>query len=88
MRVRIKYSTSEIAKHFNSKEREEEIEVKDNAKYGDLLKFLVEKSDIKDEEKVLDNFFFLVDGKSITFLKDNVVDPEKEVIVAYADFGG
>lgn len=88
MKVKIKYVTLEIAKHFGSKEKEEEIEFPKGSLYKDLISNLARRSDLKDENKILDTFFFLVGGKSITLMTEEKIDPNEEVVITYADFGG
>lgn len=88
MKIKVKYATSELAKHFKASSREDELEVKKGSTYGDVLNYLLRKCAIDQKERILTSFLFLVDGRPITLLLKKKVDPTKPIIVVYADFGG
>ncbi|MCW1301503.1 MAG: hypothetical protein QW507_02190 [Candidatus Nanoarchaeia archaeon] len=88
MKIRVKYATMELAKHFKASDMEEVLELKKGSTYEDLLDLLLRKCAADSKERVLSSFLFLIDGKPITLLMKRKVDPAKPVVIVYADFGG
>jgi len=95
MKAKIRYLSYEIAKRFGSYKKREIIHLPDNSTYGQLLVFLekryrkiTEQSRYEKNEKVLDSFIFLSDKGPLHRVRDKNIDPNDEILVAYADVGG
>lgn len=96
MEVKMRYMSYDIAKYFGSRENRETIHLSDNATYEHLLCLLEKKYDraIKQlygkklREKMLDTFIFICEGKPLRTIRDKMINPDGEVLVAHADFGG
>jgi hypothetical protein len=92
----MRYLDHDVAKHFGSSQKTEIIDLSDDAVYEHLLALLQKKYDaaIKQlyseriKEKMLDTFVFICEGKPLRTIKNKMINPRKEVLVAYADFGG
>jgi len=96
LEVRIRYLSREMAKLFGSDKKREIISLSDNAKYEDLLNLLNEKYKKavetlyggKYREMMSDVFMFICKGNFVEGMSDKKINPNSEVLVAYADIGG
>ena len=94
--VKMRYLGHDIARHFGSREKRETVHLSDNAMYKRLLSLLEKRYEraIKQlygrklREKMLDTFIFICEGQTLRTISDKLINPESEVLVAYADFGG
>ena len=95
MEVKVRYLSVDIANQFGSEKQIETLNIPDDAKYEHLLSLFSEKwkennkeQSGKMKEGVLGTFVFISNGKNLRRIKDERVNPESEVLVAYADTGG
>lgn len=96
MEVKMRYLSQDIAKHFGSSEKTETIRVSDSAMYEHLLGLLKEKYEAaskrlygeKLKAKMLDTFVILSGGRPLQTLRDKLIKPDTEVLVAYVGLGG
>lgn len=96
MEVKIRYLSHDLARYFGSSEKRETVHLPDNAVYENIRGVLKEKYEKatkelpagKTKRRTLDFLVFLCEGKPIATMVDKSVDPDSEVLVAYADFGG
>lgn len=96
MEVKIRYLGSDVAKCFGSKEKREVINLSVDAKYEELLKLLNERYKKavevlyggKYKDEMFSTFIFLCEGNFIQGMRDKPINPNSEVLVAYADIGG
>lgn len=89
MEVRIRYLSYDIAEQFGSREKREILHLSDNATYEDLLGLLEKKcKKAESGEEVFDTFFFICEGKPLTAMRDEPINPDREVLVAHKVFGG
>ena len=96
MEVRIRYLSHDLARYFASSEKRETVHVPDNAVYESITSILKEKHERavkqlppgKTKHGTLNSLVFLCEGKPIATMAGKPVDPNSEVLVAYADFGG
>ena len=94
--VKMRYLGHDIARHFGSRKKRETAHLSDNAMYKRLLSLLEKRYEraIKQlygrklREKMLDTFIFICEGQPLRTIRDKLINPESEVLVAYADFGG
>ncbi|MFW6111266.1 MAG: hypothetical protein ACOC6H_04440 [Thermoproteota archaeon] len=92
----MRYSGSEVAKYFGSRETKETFHLPPKAKYQQLLdvfekkyqKVLEHSDRRRRNDKMLDSFIFLSEGTPIRTKKGEPVNPEDEVFVGQMDFGG
>jgi hypothetical protein len=96
MEAKMKYLSYDIAKYFGSRKNKETIHLSENATYEHVLSLLEKKYERafkqlhggKLERKMLDAFIFITEGRPLRTMQDKIVNPDREVLVAYADFGG
>lgn len=96
MEVRMRYLSHDIAKHFGSGEKTETLRLSDNAVYEHLLDLLKEKYETagkklygeKLKAKMVDTFVILSGGRPLQTLRDKLIKPDTEVLVAYVGLGG
>lgn len=96
MEVKMRYLGHDIARHFGSLKKREIIHLSDNATYEHLLDTLEKRYEraIKQlhhgklREKMLDTFILIREGQTLRTIRDRLINPDGEVLVAYADFGG
>ena len=96
MEAKMRYLSYDIAKYFGSRKNRETVHRSDNATYEHLLSLLEKKNEKafkqlhggKLEKKMLDAFIFISEGRPLRTMQDKIVNPDREVLVAYADFGG
>ena len=95
MEVKIRYLTDEIAKSFGANQKVEVVQLPDGAKFNDLLDLFRRKyeqnnpkSGHKIEDDILGMFIFICEGKNLRRVKNELINPEKEVLVGFADTGG
>ena len=94
--VKVRYLGHDIARHFGSSEKRQTIRLSDNAMYERLLSLLEKRYEKTIEqlygkklrEKMLDIFILICEGQTLRTIKDKLINPESEVLVAYADLGG
>ena len=94
--VKMRYLGHDIARHFGSREKRETVHLSDNAMYERLLSLLEKRYEraIKQlygrklREKMLDTFILICEGQTLRTIRDKLINPDGEVLVAYADFGG
>jgi hypothetical protein len=94
--VKMRYLGHDIARHFGSGKKRETVHLPDNAEYEHLLSLLEKRFERafeqlygrKPREKMLDTFIFIREGQTLRTIRDKLINPEREVLVAYADFGG
>ena len=96
MKVKIRYLSHDRAKHFGSRKKRETVHLSDNATYEQLRALLEKKYEKaakqlycgKLKEKMLDTFIFICEGNPLRTIRDKLINPDVEVLVAYADVGG
>ena len=96
MEAKMKYLSYDIAKYFGSRKNKETIHLSENATYEHLLSLLEKKYERafkqlhggKLEKKMLDAFIFISEGRPLRTMQDQIVNLDREMLVAYADFGG
>ena len=90
MEVKVRYLGRVIAKYFGSSEKVETIHVSGEAKYEDVLSIFRKKLSRNGEvdERLLDTFLFICDGRVLLSMKDESLTSGCEVLVGYADTGG
>ncbi|MFQ6063964.1 MAG: hypothetical protein ACE5L6_00645 [Candidatus Bathyarchaeia archaeon] len=89
MEVRIRYLSQDIAEQFGSSEKREIVHLSDNATYDQLLGLLEKKcGKAETGEEAFDTFFFVCEGKPLTAIRDELINPDREVLVAHKVFGG
>jgi hypothetical protein len=94
--VKIRYLGHDIARHFGSPKKRQTLCLSDNAVYESLLSLLETRYEKAIEqlygrklrEKMLDTFIFICEGQTLRTIRDKLINPESEVLVAYADLGG
>jgi hypothetical protein len=94
--VKVRYLGHDIAKHFGSGKRRETVHLPDKAEYEHLLSLLEKRFDRafeelygrKPTEKMLETFIFIREGQNLQTIRDKSINPDSEVLVAYADLGG
>ena len=94
--VKMKYLSHDVAKHFGSLKKTEIVHLSDSAMYEHLLGLLKEKYETaikqlyggKLKEKMLDTFVLICEGKPLQTVRDKLINPDIEVLVAYLGFGG
>lgn len=92
----MRYLSQDIAKHFGSSGQTETIRLSDNAMYEHLLGLLKEKYEVaskklygaKPKAKLLDTFVILSEGRPLQTLRDKLIKPDTEILVAYVGLGG
>lgn len=90
MEVKVRYLSHEIAKCFGSSGKVETIHVSDDVKYENIFSILREKLRRygKVDEKLLDTFVFISEGRALLSIRDEALNSDCEVLVGYADTGG
>jgi hypothetical protein len=89
MEVRIRYLSYDMAEQFGSRKKREVVHLSDDATYEDLLGLLEKKYEKAElEEEILDTFIFICEGRPLRTIRDELINPNGEVLVGYADFGG
>lgn len=96
MEVKVKYLSSDIAKHFGSSQKAESVHLSDKATYEQFLGLFRKKYETasyrlyggKLKGKMLDTFVFICQGKSLQTIQHELINPEVEVLVGYLDYGG
>lgn len=94
--VKMRYLGHDVARHFGSPQKRQTIRLSDNAVYERLLSLLEKRYEKAIEqlygrklrEKMLDTFIFICEGQTLRTIRDKLIKPESEVLVAYADLGG
>jgi hypothetical protein len=94
--VKMRYLGHDIARHFGSPKKRQTLRLSDDAVYEHLLSLLEKRYERAIEqlygrklrEKMLDIFIFICEGQTLRTIRDKLINPESEVLVAYADFGG
>lgn len=94
--VKVRYLSHDVAKHFGSSEKTEIIHLSDNAMYKHLIGLLKEKYETaikqlyggKLKEKMLDTFVLICEGNPLQTIRDRLINPDIEVLVAYLGYGG
>lgn len=94
--VKMRYLSHDVARHFGSSKKTEIVHLSDNAIYEHLLGLLKEKYETavkklykgKLKEKMLDTFVLICEGKPLLTIRDKLVNPDIEVLVAYLGYGG
>lgn len=94
--VKMRYLSHDIARHFGSRKKRETVHLSDNAMYEHLLSLLEMRYEraIKQlysrklREKMLDTFIFICEGQTLRTIRNKLINPNGEVLVGYADFGG
>ena len=94
--VKMRYLGHDIARHFGSRKKRETVHLSDNAMYERLLSLLEKRYERaikklygrKLREKMLGTFIFICEGQPLRTIREKTINPNGEVLVAYADFGG
>lgn len=88
--VKVRYLSWGIAKSFGSPEKVETVNLPGEAKYQDILDMLEKKlkRHASKGEKLLDTFVLLCNGRVLHRIKHEPLDPDCNILVGYADFGG
>ena len=95
MRVRVRFVPRAVAEYFNSKAIEL-LELSDGSRYRDLVEVLKRRferassmgSDKALHESLFDAFTLICDGVSILRKLDELIEPDKEVLVVAMALGG
>jgi hypothetical protein len=94
--VKMRYLGYDVARHFGSPQKRQTIRLSDNVVYEHLLSLLEKRYEKAIEQlygrklrdKMLDTFIFICEGQTLRTIREKLVNPESEVLVAYADLGG
>lgn len=96
LEVKMRYLSHDVAKHFGSSKKTEIVHLSDNAMYKHLIGLLKEKYETaikqlyggKLKEKMLDTFVLICEGKPIQRIRNKLINPDIEVLIAYLGYGG